>query len=154
MTDIVQLLSTFHGRISRGQWWLGFIITFVGSVMGTLLFNAEIFTAGELPPPNWLDTFWQLAWLIPSTAIAVKRFNDRNWPWWLGYAVGLVGIVCHVAPHFGLPLDPEAGGAGAATFWIWAAILFAAFIDNGFIQGTRGPNRYGPDPLAGASQTA
>ena len=154
MNDIVQLLSTFAGRISRGQWWLGFVITFVGSVVGTVLFNAEIFTAEEVPPPNWLDTFWQLAWLVPATAITVKRFNDRDWPWWLGYALGAFGASLDVAPHFGLAIDPEAGGVGAAAFWLLLVAILAVSVDNGFLRGTRGPNRYGPDPLAGASQTA
>ena len=40
------------------------------------------------------------------------------------------------------------------AFWVsLAAILLFAFVDNGFIRGTRGPNRYGPDPLAGAPAT-
>lgn len=154
MRDIVQLLTTFDGRISRTQWWIGFIVTFAGSMVGTLIFNAELFTAEEVPPPNWPDTLWQIAWLVPSTAITVKRFNDRNWRWWLGYAVGAVGIVCNLLPHFGLPVDPGTGGASAAVFWIWAAILLAAFLDNGFIRGTDGPNRYGPDPLARSPQPA
>ena len=60
----------------------------------------------------------------------------------------------YVAPHFGLPIDPTAGGVGAVAFWLSAAVLLFAFVDNGFIRGTAGPNRYGPDPLAGAQQTA
>ena len=47
-----------------------------------------------VPPPSWPDTLWQLAWLVPGTAITVKRFNDRDWPWWLGYAFGAVGVFC------------------------------------------------------------
>ena len=32
-------------------------------------------------------------------------------------------------------------------FWAFAAYFVFAFIDNGFVRGTDGPNRYGPDPL-------
>ena len=42
------------------------------------------------------------------------------------------------------------GGVGQALLnllpvigWLWA------LVDNGFVRGTRGPNRYGADPLAG-----
>ena len=75
------------------QWWIGFIITFVGSIAGTLLFNPDMLVSDEAVPPQWPDTFWQLAWLVPRTAITVKRFNDRDWPWWLGYAFGSVRCV-------------------------------------------------------------
>ena len=51
-------------------------------------------------------------------------------------------------------IDPEAGGVGAVAFWVSLAAIVAAFVDNGFMRGTRGPNRYGPDPLAGAPQSA
>jgi uncharacterized membrane protein YhaH (DUF805 family) len=154
MPSIVNLLTTFTGRISRRQWWLGFVITCLGSVAGTLLFNPEMLTSDVAVPPQWPDTIWQLAWLVPATAITVKRFNDRDWPWWLGYAFAALGVFLYVAPHFGMVLDPEAGGVGAATFWVLLAAIVAAVVDNGFIRGTRGPNRFGPDPLAGAPQSA
>ena len=30
----------------------------------------------------------------------------------------------------------------------WFALALFFFVDLGFLRGTRGPNRYGPDPLA------
>ena len=51
-------------------------------------------------------------------------------------------------------IDPEAGGVGAVAFWVSLAAIVAAVVDNGFMRGTRGHNRYGPDPLAGAPQSA
>jgi uncharacterized membrane protein YhaH (DUF805 family) len=154
MTGIVELLTTFHGRIGRRQWWIGFAITLAGSLFGTLLFNPELFTASEPLPPRWPDTIWQLAWLVPGTAITVKRFNDRDWPWWLGYALAALGAFVYIAPHFGLLIDPEAAAAGALVFWIFLAAILAAFIDNGFLRGSQGPNRYGPDPLVKGEQAA
>jgi len=148
MTGILQLLTTFHGRINRARWWIGFAITFIASVAGTILFNPEMFFAEGIPPPRWTDTIWQLAWLIPGTAITVKRFNDRERPWWLGYAFGAFGALIYLAPHAGLLVDPSGDWLGAIAFWLFFAVLVAAFIDNGFLPGTRGPNRYGPDPLA------
>ena len=154
MNTIIPLLTTFTGRISRREWWIGFVIVLIGSIAGTLLFNPEMLTSEVVVPPQWPDTIWQLAWLVPATAITVKRFNDRNWPWWLGYAFGVLGVFLYVAPHFGMVLDPEAGGVDAVAFWVLLAAIVAAVVDNGFFRGTRGPNRSGPDPLAGAPQSA
>jgi len=60
----------------------------------------------------------------PSLAMQVKRWHDRNKSgWWI-----LITLVPLIGP-------------------IWS------LIEVGFLRGTVGPNRYGPDPLAGP-QTA
>jgi uncharacterized membrane protein YhaH (DUF805 family) len=54
----------------------------------------------------------------PAVAVAVKRWHDRDRSgWWV-----LVVLI------------PVIG-------WLWA------LLDNGFVRGTRGPNRFGADPL-------
>ena len=56
--------------------------------------------------------------LVASIAVAVKRWHDRDKSgWWM-----LIVFV------------PLVG-------WIWA------LVENGFLRGTPGPNRFGPDPL-------
>lgn len=149
MTGIINLLTSFTGRISRRQWWIGFVIVCAGNLLGGLLLNPDFFLADVLPPPNWPDTLWQVAMLYPATAITVKRFNDRGWPWWLGYAFAPIGAVIYLAPHFGQALGPKAPAVLMVPFWTCAAYLIFAFVDNGFIRGTDGSNRYGPDPLLG-----
>ncbi|WP_210760769.1 DUF805 domain-containing protein [Azohydromonas sediminis] len=60
-----------------------------------------------------------LVLLWPSLAISIKRWHDRDKSaWWV-----LVGLI------------PVIGG-----LWL--------LIENGFLRGTPGPNRYGDDPLA------
>lgn len=154
LSDLVSLLTSFHGRIPRKQWWIGCVIALVASIVGTLLFDPAAFTAADdvLPPPQWADTIWQVVWLIPGTAITVKRFNDRDWPSWFGYALGAMGLFMLIAPHFGMLMAPPRDGAGAIVFWITFAIVLLAFVDNGFVRGTDGPNRYGPDPLERGAQ--
>ena len=59
-----------------------------------------------------------LALLWPWLAVSIKRWHDRDKSgWWV-----LIGLI----PIIG---------------WIWA------FIELGILEGTRGPNQYGPDPL-------
>lgn len=156
--NLINLLTSFRGRISRKQFWIGFIVVCFGDGLGALLLNPEFFTAEEPPSPNWPDTLWQLAWLVPSTAITVKRFNDRDWPVWLGYVFPVVAVpLLFLEPYIYPTINPDLVAIGVAFFWIWisaviwlcisAAYLLFALIDNGFIRGTQGPNRYGPDPL-------
>lgn len=62
-----------------------------------------------------------LAVLYPSLAVAVKRCHDRDKSgWWV-----LIALI----PILG---------------WIWY------IVELGFLPGTPGPNRFGPDPLGPA----
>jgi uncharacterized membrane protein YhaH (DUF805 family) len=70
------------------------------------------------------SVLWTIAGLLyfamiwPSLAISIKRWHDRGKSgWWV-----LIALI----PFIG---------------WIWA------LIETGFLEGTRGPNQYGPDPL-------
>ena len=59
-----------------------------------------------------------LALIYPGLALAAKRWHDRDKSaWWI--LISLIPIVG----------------------WIWA------LVENGFLRGTNGPNRFGPDPL-------
>jgi uncharacterized membrane protein YhaH (DUF805 family) len=61
-----------------------------------------------------------LVMLWPAIAVSAKRWHDRNRSaWWV-----LVVLI------------PVVG-------WLWS------LVDNGFMRGTAGPNRFGADPLAG-----
>lgn len=148
MNRLFTLLTAFHGRISRKQWWLGFVIVCVGSVLGSLLLNPDLFLTETLPPPSWPDTLWQFAMLYPATAITVKRFNDCDRPAWLGYAFAPMGTMLYLLPHFGQTIGPQSIAILMILFWVFAAYFVLAFIDNGFVRGTDGPNRYCADPLA------
>jgi uncharacterized membrane protein YhaH (DUF805 family) len=153
MGALISLLFGFTGRINRAKWWLGLVILGIANIAGGLLINPDFFVADEPPPPSLADTLWQIALLVPMMAITVKRFNDTDRPAWLGYLFAPLGAVLYLGPH----LKDWVGPIGATvTLWPVLLLLFVyfvfAFIDNGFVHGTDGPNRYGPDPLArGAS---
>jgi uncharacterized membrane protein YhaH (DUF805 family) len=149
MPDLMELFFGFSGRISRRLWWAGTLVIAVGSVAGTLLIDPSVLDLQRQGPriPNWSDTFWQLALVIPATALMVKRFNDRDRPYWFGYAYGVLGALLTAGPHFGLLAGERPGAIEMITMTIFGLAFLFAFIDNGFLRGTRGPNRYGPDPL-------
>jgi uncharacterized membrane protein YhaH (DUF805 family) len=70
-------------------------------------------------PPRRADLIVNLLLLWPALAVSVKRWHDRDKPgWW---------VLLNLLPVVG---------------WLWA------IVDNGFLRGTSGPNRFGDDPLA------
>jgi len=65
------------------------------------------------------DLIVNLLLLWPALAVSVKRWHDRDRSgWW---------VLLNLLPVIG---------------WLWA------LIDNGFLRGTAGRNRFGDDPLA------
>ncbi len=69
--------------------------------------------------PRTADIVVNLLLIWPALAVSVKRWHDRDKSgWW---------VLLNLLPVIG---------------WLWA------LVDNGFLRGTDGPNRYGADPLA------
>lgn len=146
---LIPLLTSVRGRIGRGSWWIGFAVTVAASVAGSLVIDPGIWTAEPPRAPVGLLALWEILLVAPATAITVKRFNDRDWPNWLGYAVGAVDILFIVAQQYGFVIEPEAASIQEQlVFGLIGAVWIFALIDNGFLKGTPGPNRYGPVPRA------
>ena len=86
--------------------------------------------------------------LYPLLAMSIKRLHDLNLSgWWCGPGL---------APHYILLFAPLIGLGGLHSPTLLFEVLdFASslvwLIVVGFIRGTVGPNRYGPDPLEVAS---
>ena len=73
--------------------------------------------------PRTAELIVNLLLVWPALAISVKRWHDRGKSgWW---------VLLNLVPVIG---------------WLWA------LLDNGFLRGTAGPNRFGEDPLARADQ--
>jgi len=149
MASLFDLLFDFNGRIGRKSWWLGTVILSVASIGGTLLIDPSVFDLARPPPrtPSWPATIWQLALVIPGTALMVKRFNDRAWPYWLGFAFGALGAMLTLGQRFDM-FVPGSSSVPEDIVIIGAGVAFLfALIDNGVLRGTKGLNRYGPNPL-------
>jgi uncharacterized membrane protein YhaH (DUF805 family) len=162
MTLIDFFLSP-SGRISRQAFWLGIVVLMAVSLPIMAILDPSLATGAEaaggqdgatpprgpFTPPSLAGTIWSLIITWPSAAISIKRFNDRDWPHWVGYVLGAAMALLVVAHHFGVLLDPN--GMASLEYLVFMAILVFftwSLIDNGFYQGTSGANRYGPDPLA------
>jgi uncharacterized membrane protein YhaH (DUF805 family) len=90
-------------------------------------------------------------WII--YALGAKRLHDRDRSgWWL--AAPLLGLVIAIAfASMALSL-PEGGREpwntlGVFAFFTIVGTVLWLLLELGFLPGTDGPNRFGPDPKAG-----
>ncbi len=149
--QFIRFFTSFKGRIGRAKWWLGLVTVLAVSICGEMILNPALFNTPydqPLPPPGLASVLFGLLMAVPTTAITVKRFNDNGRPYWCGYLVGAFYVVFTAAPAFGYLVDPPSYSTPENFVnGIFLLVGLISLIDNGFIGGTRGPNRYGLDPL-------
>ena len=124
--------AQFSGRSRPKEYWLFvlfcILVGFVATVADYLLgYGAATRTVSDVPGTYWASVqyvgggpvllIWFLATVIPGFAVTVRRLHDSDHSGWWL----LIGLV------------PFVGGIVIFVFTI--------------IGGTRGPNRFGPDPL-------
>lgn len=108
--------AEFTGRARRQEyWWFGLFVVIVGlvlSVIESVLFGRAMGHYGIL------SGIWNLATLLPSLGVAIRRMHDvgRSGWWLLILFIPLIGAL-------------------VVLYW---------FVQ----RGTVGPNEYGPDPVA------
>lgn len=114
----MDLFFSLNGRIGRGKWWLGFLVLFIAQI----IFSAIMVSAGLISPDGFgvglFYLIFAVIFLWPSICLHGKRFHDRDKSaWWV--LVSLIPLI--------------------GALWI--------LIECGFLVGTRGENRFGPDPI-------
>ena len=137
--DWKNLYLSLEGRTNRKPFWLGLLAMAVATwILEFVLFGAFGVSMMPTVDPNAdpaaaaaaasammskMMVPMGILWLIiiwPAICLYAKRWHDRDKSgWWT-----LIGLV------------PVIGG-------IWL------LVELGFLRGTEGPNRFGPDPLAG-----
>lgn len=118
------ILFSAQGRIRRRDYWLWAIVSSIAFAiilniaMMVLGVGKSMAETGTLPATFWLVYIILLLPLLwISVCLQIKRWHDRDKSgWWI-----LIGLI------------PIIGG-------IWA------LIECGFLDGTQGPNKYGPSP--------
>lgn len=136
---------SFDGRFRRLEFWIAnlgllllqmAILLVVGPFFGEPLFRAD--------PSSWFRLAIFVASLWPTTAILIKRGHDRNRS--ALFTSGVLFIV-YVFPEIGLVAMRLGGNLVADWFRIPTGLVaLYMLIDYGLIDGTKGPNRYGPSP--------
>lgn len=139
--DWAYLLDSFHGRISRKPFWLAFGIVTVANL-------AANFAADAIDGER-LSAIVDLAFTYPQFAIAAKRGQDRNLPFWLVGVFFAAGIVLDLLTVLGLAGTDDAPSVLGLVISVPMIVFgLVLLVELGFRRGTPGPNRYGPDPLA------
>lgn len=167
---LTQLLFSFEGRIKRLDWWVASLAVGVASaiVTGIIEFAAKASGASVVDldtqhfEPTGVFGIAVLALSLVSSwinfALCVKRLHDRDRSgWWLVWQA-LVLVLAVVMVIVAIAMHTEqmsiwyalagASGLAALIISIWL------FVEIGFLRGTQGPNRFGPDPLGSSRSDA
>lgn len=129
--------AVFTGRSNRSEYWVFTLANFAVVVVFRLLSGGEttsvhpfaashmaVVMTGPHAPFFWVLVVFDLAALIPSLAVSVRRFHDLDHSgWWL--LLSLVPV------------------AGSLAILVWFCF-----------RGTHGSNRFGPDPLGPDDNTS
>lgn len=135
ITMFFQRYVDFQGRSQRSEYWwvvlfnlIIFTLLFMFSGIGIEALEAEDYS-NVSTPVLMLGVVYVLAILLPSIALVVRRFHDLNQTGWLYLAFIIVGIL------------PFIGILASIAMYVWFAF-----------PGTKGPNKYGPDPLGNTDE--
>jgi uncharacterized membrane protein YhaH (DUF805 family) len=149
MPAVVRLFFSFDGRIGRRAWWSGFLAILFSGFAASAVADPAVWSADppRAPAPALALVFLLL--VVPMTAVSAKRFHDRGRSGWYGAALGGIGAGLILGEQGGFMLQPAtASFLERGAFWLAVLLLSLGFIENGFLKGSPGPNRFGPDPQA------
>ena len=136
---------SFSGRTSRVAYWRTQIplLLFLGICWcaGFLLAESTgVDVLSGLGLIAALPVFWA------AVALLFRRLHDRNKSgWWLVpfyLAPSILALIAKAMLDKGGTLMAGLAALGELTLWLWA------FVELGLLSGTRGKNRFGPDPHA------
>lgn len=176
--DIKHALFSFTGRLRRRDWWLWSIALFLAQtlttrVADTLLLGPDpdlqagnyftwFFGVAPGAGPQWTALAFAIVFLWPALALILKRAYDRDRRGWELVAIHLAATTGDLVPSDAYEAAGRAIGAGdwlaGATMMAWGLVLLIASLYQlvvlGFLDGTPGPNRFGPSPKGAGGDTA
>jgi uncharacterized membrane protein YhaH (DUF805 family) len=156
----------FNGRARRSEYWLFFLFQILVSLALTV-----IGSFGSLKDPvDAISGLFSLAMLIPNISVGVRRFHDINRTgWWtifqlvvlivtfiLYFIVNGAAFVASISEIDWQAIEAGDGTAAVDMFrrltplflWVFLPWWIASLVTFVFhvLDGTKGPNRFGPDP--------
>lgn len=155
--------ADFSGRSRRMEFWMWFLLQIiVYMVFWVLLFAvgggalmmgasdpAAIATAGGgIMIIGLLYVVYALVAFIPNIAVAVRRLHDTNRTGWWILAPLVPYVVIFVAMGMAASSPDMMGAAGIimAVCGLAVLVLGITLLVFYLLEGTKGPNKYGPDP--------
>ena len=154
--------ADFSGRSRRMEFWmwqLFQIIVYFGVIVLAMVLGGGAFMMGGDPTAAaaagggmliimLLYLLYVLAVIIPSIAVAVRRLHDTNRTGWWILAPIVPYLLVIVAGMLALASPDMAAVAGIIGLvgMVAAVGLGITLLVFYFLEGTRGPNKYGPDP--------
>jgi uncharacterized membrane protein YhaH (DUF805 family) len=151
-----QTLFGFRGRISRRTWWLWIIPLMVGMLAALGIVLAHV---GKDNMPNILAYDLRsrsvIALLVVyaignwiAIALSAKRLHDRDIRGFWAVIPTLIAIAIIVLQNRGLGGTTEEPSTAINLLSLASGVSsLGLFVVCGFLKGTPGPNRWGPDPL-------
>jgi uncharacterized membrane protein YhaH (DUF805 family) len=163
-----------EGRISRSKWWAGILILLAVTMGAALLAGSVVATFKSMYPgleenfknPDWVNspdtqplilklTLWLLVPLLllalalwSFVALGVKRLHDRGLSTWLILVVILPFLVLLFISDAEQTFGWSSSVIRMAQLLCMASVIWSV-LQFGIFKGEIGPNRHGPDPLAG-----
>lgn len=163
----------FKGRARRSEFWLWSLALFVMyAVIEGVMFSAVPAATGSSDPAQAMANMMRfmpllnllgLALFLPNLAVQIRRLHDSNRTgWWVVLPIGvfIAGLILFLATTAGklagmfktpaASPDPAAifSIVGSAMLFIWLPTMISGIVILVFfcLDGTAGPNRFGPDP--------
>lgn len=118
MTMPLRRYADFSGRSRRKEFWMFYLGVIIAAVIIAIVENILGIAGSVGDVTGPLTLLFALGIFIPSLAVQVRRWHDQDKSGWFV----LVGLI------------PLIGGLINLVFMM--------------LEGTKGPNRFGPDPKA------
>jgi len=147
--NVAQLFFSFTGRINRAKYWAAIVVFIIIAMISF----AVAYIGEETPALHVLGFIIDVALLIAGLAVGAKRLHDRDKSaWWLLVFYILPSVLIIIGSlmfFYGIGAESAGGVIGSVVFYaLGLGVLIWAIVELGFLPGTAGPNRFGPDPLA------
>ena len=148
----IQKYADFSGRAPRAEYWWYVLFYLIALIIVSIIegmLGISRMVAGLYGP---ITCLLSLGLLVPSIAVGVRRLHDTDRTgWWLLPPVAFYALAMILGGPAMMTGNPMAafGVAGALLLaGLACAIVLLVFY---CLEGTKGDNRYGPDPYTGGA---
>ena len=153
-------LFSAKGRIRRSEWWLFTIGLAILSGILTLVVTGLVVGWEGMPFPVEPGVDWRVLairygvaaiFFWPLLAASLRRAHDRNGSGWVVVLTYVLNIGAEAAAYF-VPVDPSTELILGGAYLVVGLLGLFLLITLGFLDGTKGPNKYGTSPKGAGSR--